>query len=96
MRFPSCRSARPAAESLLTGPERIEAGWWDGPAATINRDYFVARYARTRAGFTRQVEAAQHEAGEAGNGTLRGIHAAAGRLGHLVEQLLALAPSVPA
>ncbi|MDD2989763.1 MAG: DNA polymerase Y family protein [Zoogloea sp.] len=35
--------ARPAAESLLTGPERIEAGWWDGPAATINRDYFVAR-----------------------------------------------------
>ncbi|MBL8451933.1 MAG: DNA polymerase Y family protein [Zoogloea sp.] len=35
--------ARPAAESLLAGPERIEAGWWDGPAATVNRDYFVAR-----------------------------------------------------
>lgn len=42
-----------------------------------------------------QVEAAQHEAGEAGNGTLRGIHAAAGRLGHLVEQLLALAWAEP-
>ena len=25
---------------LLCGPERIEAGWWDGPAAA--RDYFVA------------------------------------------------------
>lgn len=25
---------------LLAGPERIEAGWWDGPAAA--RDYFVA------------------------------------------------------
>jgi two-component system sensor histidine kinase TctE len=42
-----------------------------------------------------QVEAAQHEAGEGGNGTLRGIHAAAGRLGHLVEQLLALARAEP-
>jgi protein ImuB len=26
---------------LLAGPERIEAGWWDGEA--VNRDYFVAR-----------------------------------------------------
>jgi len=25
---------------LLAGPERIETGWWDGPAAA--RDYFVA------------------------------------------------------
>ena len=25
---------------LLAGPERIEAGWWDGPAAA--RDYFIA------------------------------------------------------
>lgn len=42
-----------------------------------------------------QVEAAQHEAGRAENGALRGIHAAAGRLGHLVEQLLALARAEP-
>ncbi|HEY6133561.1 MAG TPA: DNA polymerase Y family protein, partial [Rubrivivax sp.] len=26
---------------LLAGPERIEAGWWDGAPAT--RDYFVAQ-----------------------------------------------------
>ena len=25
---------------LLAGPERIEAGWWDGPA--VARDYFIA------------------------------------------------------
>lgn len=42
-----------------------------------------------------QVEAAQHEAGAAHNGVLPGIHAAAGRLGHLVEQLLALARAEP-
>lgn len=42
-----------------------------------------------------QVEAAQQEAGRSGNGALRGIHAAAGRLGHLVEQLLALARAEP-
>ena len=42
-----------------------------------------------------QVEAAEHEAGRAENGALRGIHAAAGRLGHLVEQLLALARAEP-
>lgn len=42
-----------------------------------------------------QVEAAQHEAGRAEKGALRGIHAAAGRLGHLVEQLLALARAEP-
>ncbi|MCG2577468.1 sensor histidine kinase N-terminal domain-containing protein [Dechloromonas sp. XY25] len=42
-----------------------------------------------------QVEAAQHEAGRSENGALRGIHAAAGRLGHLVEQLLALARAEP-
>ena len=27
--------------SLLTGPERIESGWWDG--AQARRDYFIAR-----------------------------------------------------
>ena len=27
--------------TLLTGPERIESGWWDGAAVT--RDYFIAR-----------------------------------------------------
>ena len=26
---------------LLSGPERIEAGWWDG--ALVLRDYFVAQ-----------------------------------------------------
>jgi protein ImuB len=30
---------------LLAGPERIEAGWWDGE--DVVRDYFIAR---TRAG----------------------------------------------
>ena len=35
---------RPLAEgefTLLAGPERIEAGWWDG--AEARRDYFIAR-----------------------------------------------------
>jgi protein ImuB len=26
---------------LLAGPERIEAGWWDGDA--VERDYFIAQ-----------------------------------------------------
>jgi protein ImuB len=33
--------ASPATLSILTGPERIETGWWDGNDVT--RDYFVAR-----------------------------------------------------
>ena len=33
----------PALEALLAGPERIESGWWDGEAADVCRDYFVAR-----------------------------------------------------
>lgn len=33
----------PPPWSLLAGPERIESGWWDGPEATVRRDYFVAR-----------------------------------------------------
>jgi protein ImuB len=38
--------ADPAATSLqlLSGPERIETGWWDG--GDIGRDYFVGRGAR--------------------------------------------------
>jgi protein ImuB len=38
--------ADPAATSLqlLSGPERIETGWWDG--ADIGRDYFVGRGTR--------------------------------------------------
>jgi len=35
--------------TLVTGPERIECGWWDiaSPAArTVHRDYFVARNGR--------------------------------------------------
>ena len=34
------RPQRNGALSLLAGPERIEAGWWDGGDA--RRDYFVA------------------------------------------------------
>ncbi len=54
---PSCPGPRPlwllhtprALDSiggltLLCGPERIEAGWWDG--ADVRRDYYVARAAR--------------------------------------------------
>ncbi|MEO8152402.1 MAG: DNA polymerase Y family protein [Rhizobacter sp.] len=41
------RQARPLLEGralqLLTGPERIEAGWWDGDLA--ERDYFIAQTA---------------------------------------------------
>lgn len=33
----------PPPWTLLAGPERIESGWWDGPEATVRRDYFVAR-----------------------------------------------------
>jgi protein ImuB len=39
--------------TLVTGPERIEAGWWDlaspaagAPARAVHRDYFVARNGR--------------------------------------------------
>jgi len=28
---------------LIAGPERIEAGWWDGADALAARDYFIAR-----------------------------------------------------
>jgi protein ImuB len=31
------------ALSLVSGPERIESGWWDG--ADVARDYYVARTA---------------------------------------------------
>ncbi|MGH8206303.1 MAG: hypothetical protein ACRETK_05950, partial [Steroidobacteraceae bacterium] len=31
----------PAPRQILSGPERIESGWWDGADAT--RDYYVAR-----------------------------------------------------
>lgn len=33
----------PPPWTLLTGPERIESGWWDGQEAMVRRDYFVAR-----------------------------------------------------
>ena len=32
------------ALDLIAGPERIEAGWWDG--AEVRRDYYVAANAR--------------------------------------------------
>jgi len=40
----TARRGRPhydGALELLTGPERIESGWWDG--ADVQRDYYVAR-----------------------------------------------------
>lgn len=37
----SADGATPEALSILSGPERIESGWWDGNDVT--RDYFVAR-----------------------------------------------------
>ena len=30
--------------ALLAGPERIEAGWWDGKS--VQRDYYIARTGR--------------------------------------------------
>jgi protein ImuB len=36
-------SSRTAA-SIVSGPETVESGWWDG--LPINRDYFVARSSR--------------------------------------------------
>jgi protein ImuB len=33
--------AWPGSLSILSGPERIESGWWDGN--DVRRDYFVAR-----------------------------------------------------
>jgi protein ImuB len=41
--LPREREAKPQLQGPLTfisGPERIEAGWWDGEP--VNRDYFVA------------------------------------------------------
>jgi protein ImuB len=39
------RQSRPLLDGrplqLLAGPQRIEAGWWDGAAAV--RDYFIAQ-----------------------------------------------------
>nr|MCU0952648.1 DNA polymerase Y family protein [Burkholderiaceae bacterium] len=37
--------------TLIAGPERIEAGWWDlgragHPSGAVHRDYFVARNPR--------------------------------------------------
>lgn len=34
---------QPTPAALLSGPERIESGWWDGDAADVCRDYYVAR-----------------------------------------------------
>jgi len=33
---------------LLSGPERIESGWWQGEANDVRRDYFIARTADAR------------------------------------------------
>ncbi len=43
---PQALEGEPAAEEmrLLSGPERIETGWWDGKE--IGRDYFVGRDAK--------------------------------------------------
>jgi protein ImuB len=37
----AARPATPAALALLSGPERIESGWWDG--GDIQRDYYVVK-----------------------------------------------------
>ena len=37
------RDGEGGAVTLLTGPERIESGWWEG--AWVARDYFIARAA---------------------------------------------------
>jgi protein ImuB len=37
----------PAAPQLLSGPERIESGWWDG--AEVLRDYYLAQVQGARA-----------------------------------------------
>lgn len=39
--LPQPRTLPPAAFTLLSGPERIESGWWD--EAEIRRDYYLAR-----------------------------------------------------
>lgn len=39
------RQGRPhhhGALQLLSGPHRVESGWWDGPTRAVARDYFVA------------------------------------------------------
>lgn len=43
----SCKAGQPLCQGqlqLLAGPERLEAGWWDGHV--VCRDYYVARNAR--------------------------------------------------
>jgi len=50
--------------TLLSGPERIECGWWDGDEA--RRDYFVARLAHGAAGWICR---------EGGEWTLHGLFA---------------------
>jgi protein ImuB len=43
--FPNpCRVARQAL-TLLSGPERIQTGWWHGGEKHLDRDYYVARHA---------------------------------------------------
>jgi protein ImuB len=49
--------------SIIAGPERIEAGWWDlgQPAqATVHRDYFVARNPRGQTVWVYREMAAPH------------------------------------
>ena len=45
--------------ALLAGPERIEAGWWDG--AEARRDYFIARTGRSLAWIYRERGRTQAE-----------------------------------
>ncbi|NLF52867.1 MAG: DNA polymerase Y family protein [Thauera phenolivorans] len=39
--LPQPKALRPSSVALLSGPERIESGWWD--EAEIRRDYYLAR-----------------------------------------------------
>jgi protein ImuB len=61
-----CREGRPWLDGMLlieAGPERIEAGWWDGGG--IARDYWVARTsAGARLWIFRELPEAGEEAGE--------------------------------
>jgi len=51
MRMRSVASAAlcAGAFTLLSGPERIECGWWDGDEA--RRDYFIARFSDSSLGW---------------------------------------------
>jgi protein ImuB len=50
----SPRRLRDGEFTLLAGPERIEAGWWDGDEA--KRDYFIAQWENALAWVYREAD----------------------------------------